>query len=248
MSRSDAHRYHEPSEHDHIHGVDCGHRAVTHEDHLDYLHDGTLARVARRALRRTHRPGPLAATRSRLYPGRKSNNGTAINGFELQRSRCRSRTALPWPDHRQTALAAAARVDLAARSTSTGTKSRIGLPANRWWEACTVSWMTSGATSGKDTVRRCATSVTARVSSSFDIMRMMLPPRTTGANTGHRPVTPRSSPGNTTASRSSGLQIIDPAGRVRSGVRGSAQFSGVEQPVGETVLIGVGRDAGGDPP
>jgi hypothetical protein len=40
MGRSESHRYHEPSEHDHVHGAGCGHRAVPHEDHLDYLHDG----------------------------------------------------------------------------------------------------------------------------------------------------------------------------------------------------------------
>ena len=34
------HRHHEPSEHDHVHGDGCGHRAVSHDDHLDYLHDG----------------------------------------------------------------------------------------------------------------------------------------------------------------------------------------------------------------
>ena len=40
MGRSESHRYHEPSEHDHVHGAGCGHRAVPLEDHLDYLHDG----------------------------------------------------------------------------------------------------------------------------------------------------------------------------------------------------------------
>lgn len=28
------------AEHDHVHGPDCGHEAVEHEGHLDYLHDG----------------------------------------------------------------------------------------------------------------------------------------------------------------------------------------------------------------
>ena len=27
-------------EHDHTHGPGCGHAAVTHGDHVDYLHDG----------------------------------------------------------------------------------------------------------------------------------------------------------------------------------------------------------------
>ncbi|MBM3670025.1 MAG: hypothetical protein FJW97_08460 [Actinobacteria bacterium] len=32
---------HTPAEvHDHRHGADCGHKAVQHGDHLDYLHDG----------------------------------------------------------------------------------------------------------------------------------------------------------------------------------------------------------------
>src|SRR4051812_18718546 len=39
---SDAHRHrpHDPTEHDHVHGDSCGHRVVSHDDHLDYLHDG----------------------------------------------------------------------------------------------------------------------------------------------------------------------------------------------------------------
>jgi len=28
--------------HDHAHGADCGHLAVQHGDHVDYLHDGHL--------------------------------------------------------------------------------------------------------------------------------------------------------------------------------------------------------------
>ena len=28
--------------HDHVHGPDCGHTAVKHGDHTDYLHDGHL--------------------------------------------------------------------------------------------------------------------------------------------------------------------------------------------------------------
>lgn len=27
-------------EHEHEHGPDCGHEAVTHDDHVDYVHDG----------------------------------------------------------------------------------------------------------------------------------------------------------------------------------------------------------------
>lgn len=29
-------------EHEHKHGTDCGHQAVKHDDHTDYLHDGHL--------------------------------------------------------------------------------------------------------------------------------------------------------------------------------------------------------------
>ena len=29
-----------PEDHDHVHGPDCGHRAVRHGDHVDYVHDG----------------------------------------------------------------------------------------------------------------------------------------------------------------------------------------------------------------
>ena len=28
--------------HEHVHGTGCGHRAVKHEGHVDYLHDGHL--------------------------------------------------------------------------------------------------------------------------------------------------------------------------------------------------------------
>jgi hypothetical protein len=31
-------------EHPHEHGPDCGHTAVRHDDHVDYLHDGELHR------------------------------------------------------------------------------------------------------------------------------------------------------------------------------------------------------------
>lgn len=31
---------HEPTEHDHLHGPECGHVAVRHGDHVDYVHDG----------------------------------------------------------------------------------------------------------------------------------------------------------------------------------------------------------------
>jgi hypothetical protein len=30
------------SDHDHVHGPDCGHVAIVHGDHVDYLHDGHL--------------------------------------------------------------------------------------------------------------------------------------------------------------------------------------------------------------
>lgn len=32
-------------EHDHQHGEGCGHTAVKHDDHIDYLHDGHLHHV-----------------------------------------------------------------------------------------------------------------------------------------------------------------------------------------------------------
>ena len=34
------HQTHEHS--DHVHGPNCGHTAVKHDDHVDYLHDGHL--------------------------------------------------------------------------------------------------------------------------------------------------------------------------------------------------------------
>ena len=32
----------EHPDHDHVHGPDCGHTAIKHGDHTDYLHDGHL--------------------------------------------------------------------------------------------------------------------------------------------------------------------------------------------------------------
>ncbi|MBX3157932.1 MAG: hypothetical protein KF773_18330 [Deltaproteobacteria bacterium] len=34
------HRTH--GNHDHVHGPDCGHTAVRHKNHVDYIHDGHL--------------------------------------------------------------------------------------------------------------------------------------------------------------------------------------------------------------
>lgn len=31
--------------HDHLHGEDCGHVAIVHDDHVDYVHDGHLHHV-----------------------------------------------------------------------------------------------------------------------------------------------------------------------------------------------------------
>ena len=69
-----------------------------------------------------------------------------------------------------------ARALLVIRSTRTGTKSRIGLPANCSCELCTVSETTSGGRSGNDATLRWVTSVTALVSSSGDNIQVMLPP------------------------------------------------------------------------
>ncbi len=38
-------RHHIHERHSHIHGEGCGHTAVRHEDHVDYLHDGHLHHV-----------------------------------------------------------------------------------------------------------------------------------------------------------------------------------------------------------
>jgi hypothetical protein len=40
---NDEHPIHEA--HAHIHGPGCGHKAVLHGDHVDYLHDGHLHRM-----------------------------------------------------------------------------------------------------------------------------------------------------------------------------------------------------------
>jgi|694.fasta_scaffold19903_4 hypothetical protein len=33
---------HNHENHDHVHGANCGHTAIQHGDHVDYLHDGHL--------------------------------------------------------------------------------------------------------------------------------------------------------------------------------------------------------------
>ena len=38
-------QHHTHGGHDHPHGSNCGHTAVKHGDHTDYLHDGQLHRV-----------------------------------------------------------------------------------------------------------------------------------------------------------------------------------------------------------
>lgn len=38
MSTTEIHAEHTVSEHEH--GTDCGHEAVPHDDHVDYVHDG----------------------------------------------------------------------------------------------------------------------------------------------------------------------------------------------------------------
>lgn len=39
------HRPHQETAHDHQHGPGCGHIAIRHADHVDYLHDGHLHHV-----------------------------------------------------------------------------------------------------------------------------------------------------------------------------------------------------------
>ncbi|HEY5881134.1 MAG TPA: hypothetical protein VIU11_19635 [Nakamurella sp.] len=40
MTNPQHHRSHDTFDHDHVHGDGCGHRAVWHDDHLDYIHGG----------------------------------------------------------------------------------------------------------------------------------------------------------------------------------------------------------------
>jgi len=40
MTTTVQHHPHDPFDHDHVHGDGCGHRAVVHDDHFEYLHDG----------------------------------------------------------------------------------------------------------------------------------------------------------------------------------------------------------------
>lgn len=40
MTTAAEHSRHEATDHPHVHGESCGHEAVQHGDHVDYLHDG----------------------------------------------------------------------------------------------------------------------------------------------------------------------------------------------------------------
>ena len=37
---SSEHHPHDPSDHPHVHGENCGHETIAHGDHVDYVHDG----------------------------------------------------------------------------------------------------------------------------------------------------------------------------------------------------------------
>ena len=37
---ADQPEHREHPDHTHVHGADCGHQAVDHDGHVDYLHDG----------------------------------------------------------------------------------------------------------------------------------------------------------------------------------------------------------------
>lgn len=37
---SSEHHPHDPSDHPHVHGENCGHETIVHGDHVDYVHDG----------------------------------------------------------------------------------------------------------------------------------------------------------------------------------------------------------------
>ncbi|MCL2534129.1 MAG: zinc transporter permease [Nocardiaceae bacterium] len=37
---SSEHHPHNPADHPHVHGENCGHEKIQHGDHVDYLHDG----------------------------------------------------------------------------------------------------------------------------------------------------------------------------------------------------------------
>ncbi|MEW6057291.1 MAG: hypothetical protein AB1540_11835 [Bdellovibrionota bacterium] len=43
LAKKPSHQVH--VQHEHVHGEKCGHTAKTHDDHVDYLHDGHRHRV-----------------------------------------------------------------------------------------------------------------------------------------------------------------------------------------------------------
>ena len=58
LARARAHQHRRAERHDHEHGPECGHAAVAHGDHVDYVHDGHRHAAARGPLRRARHLSP----------------------------------------------------------------------------------------------------------------------------------------------------------------------------------------------
>jgi hypothetical protein len=61
------------AEHDHQHGPDCGHTAIQHEGHVDYLHDGHL-----------HHPRPDGQVEEHVLPVTVDNPAVCTSGHECE--------------------------------------------------------------------------------------------------------------------------------------------------------------------
>lgn len=81
----------EHKKHSHKHGPDCGHTAVKHDDHVDYLHDGHLHHASAKGVQTEHKlavNGAFPATEKPVTHANAHKHGTGC-GHE----------AIPHGDH-----------------------------------------------------------------------------------------------------------------------------------------------------
>jgi len=72
MSSPKRHRSHDPQQHDHAHGENCGHQRVHHDDHLDYPYNGRWHTAHEGHYDKHAKPGPLHPGTTRFQGHRGS--------------------------------------------------------------------------------------------------------------------------------------------------------------------------------
>ncbi len=60
--------------HGHVHGIKCGHTAIRHEDHVDYLHDGHLHHQGKKRTIEEHFLAVAAANPATCASGHACND------------------------------------------------------------------------------------------------------------------------------------------------------------------------------